>query len=77
MPELGGGGPEGPLAPQYFADLLTLFQLGRADYPHLLLLAPPQKEKKITLPASLRFISTEVTSYKIHTLDRYLKVKRM
>ena len=30
----------GPLAPQYLADQLTLFQPGRADYPHLLLLAP-------------------------------------
>ena len=39
MPELGG--PGGPLAPQYLADQLTLFQPGRADYPHLLLLAPP------------------------------------
>ena len=38
----GGGGPGGPLAPQYLADQLTLFELGRADYPHLLLLAPPQ-----------------------------------
>ena len=27
--------------PPYFADQLTLFELGRADYPHLLLLAPP------------------------------------
>ena len=34
------GGPGGPLAPQYFADQLTLFEPGRADYPHLLLLAP-------------------------------------
>ena len=31
----------GPLTPQYFADQLTLFEPGRADYPHLLLLAPP------------------------------------
>ena len=38
MPELGG--PGGPLASQYLADQLTLFQPGRADYPHLLLLAP-------------------------------------
>ena len=29
-----GGGGSGP-------DQLTLFQPGRADYPHLLLLAPP------------------------------------
>ena len=34
VPEPGG--------PQYFADELTLFEPGRADYPHLLLLAPPQ-----------------------------------
>ena len=27
--------------PQYLADQLTLFQTGRTDYPHLLLLAPP------------------------------------
>ena len=27
--------------PQCLADQLTLFQPGRADYPHLLLLAPP------------------------------------
>ena len=33
MPELGG-------APQYLADQLTLFQPGRVDYPHILLLAP-------------------------------------
>ena len=33
-------GPGGPLAPQYLAYQLTLFQLGRADYPHLLPLAP-------------------------------------
>ena len=39
MPEPGG--PWGPLAPQYFADQLTLFHLGRADYPQSLLLAPP------------------------------------
>ena len=38
MPETGG--PVGPLAPQYLADQLTLFKPGRADYPHLLLLAP-------------------------------------
>ena len=37
-----GGGAGGPLAPpQYFADKLTLFEPGRADYPHLLLLALP------------------------------------
>ena len=36
----GGGGQGGPLAPQYFLDQLTLFEPGRADYPHLLLLAP-------------------------------------
>ena len=41
MPEPGG--PGGPLAPpQYFADQLTLFEPGRADHPHLLLLAPPK-----------------------------------
>ena len=35
------GGPGGPLAPpQYFADQLTLIQPGRADYPHVSLLAP-------------------------------------
>ena len=39
MPELGG--PGGPWPPQYLADQLTLFQSGRADYPHLILLAPP------------------------------------
>ena len=32
------GGPGGP--PEYLADQLTLFGPGRADYPHLLLLAP-------------------------------------
>ena len=37
----GGGGQGGPWPPQYFADQLTLFEPGRADYPHLLLLAPP------------------------------------
>ena len=39
MPEPGE--PRGPLAPQYLADQFTLFQLGRADYPHLLPLALP------------------------------------
>ena len=39
MPEPGG--PGGPLAPQYLSDQLTLFEPGRADYPHLSLLAPP------------------------------------
>ena len=39
--DVGTGGPGGPLAPQYFADRLTLFEPGRAEYPHLLLLAPP------------------------------------
>ena len=34
-------GAGGPLAPQYLADQLTQFQPGRADYPHLSLLAPP------------------------------------
>ena len=38
-------GPWGPLAPpQYLADQLTLFQLGRADYPHLLLLTLARTE---------------------------------
>ena len=35
------GGQGGHWPPQYLADQLTLFQPGRADYPHLLLLAPP------------------------------------
>ena len=40
MPEPGG--PGGPLAPpQYLGDQLTLFEPGRAYYPHLLLKAPP------------------------------------
>ena len=39
MPELGG--PGGPWPPQYLADQLALFEPGSADYPHLLLLAPP------------------------------------
>ena len=34
------GGQGGHWPPQYFADQLTLFEPGRADYPHLLLLAP-------------------------------------
>ena len=38
MPKPGGAG--GPVAPQYMPDQLTLFEPGRADYPHLLLLAP-------------------------------------
>ena len=46
MPELGG--PGGPWPPQYLADQLTLFQPGRADYPHLLQLAPP-----MFLPSSI------------------------
>ena len=33
-------GQDGSLASQYLADQLTLFQLGRADYPQPLLLAP-------------------------------------
>jgi hypothetical protein len=32
--------PGEPGGHQYFADQLTLFEPGRADYPHLLLLAP-------------------------------------
>ena len=39
MPEPGGQGGHWP--PQYLADQLALFQPGRADYPHLSLLAPP------------------------------------
>ena len=39
MPEPGGQG--GHLLPQYLAGQLTLFELGRAEYPHLLLLALP------------------------------------
>ena len=35
----GTGGATGP--PQYLADQLILFQPGRAEYPHQLLLAPP------------------------------------
>ena len=35
-------GGRGHWFPQYFADQLTLFEPGRADYPHLSLLAPPQ-----------------------------------
>ena len=38
MLEPGGRGATVP-PPQYLADQLTLFQPGRADYPHLLLLA--------------------------------------
>ena len=34
------GGQGGHWPPQYLADQLTLFEPGRADYPHLLLLAP-------------------------------------
>ena len=41
LSDAGIGGPGGPLDPQYLPDQLTLFELGRADYPHLLLLAPP------------------------------------
>ena len=42
MPELGGLGRPGDHWPsQYLADQLSLFQPGRADYPHLLLLATP------------------------------------
>ena len=40
--DAGTGGPGGPLAPQCLADQLTLFKLGRADYPHLSQLAPPK-----------------------------------
>ena len=48
MPE----GPEGPDWPlQYLADQLTLFQLGRADYPNLLLLAGTPNV--FNLPATL------------------------
>ena len=36
----GGQGGHWP-PPQYLADQLTLFQPGRADYPHLFLVAPP------------------------------------
>ena len=48
-------GPGGLLAPQYFEDQLTLFEHGRADYPHLLLLPPPPKKKNVFhLPAALK-----------------------
>jgi hypothetical protein len=40
MPEPGARGATAP-PPKYLADQLTLFQPGRADYPNLLLLAPP------------------------------------
>ena len=40
--KISDAGTGGPLTPQYLADQLTLLQLGRADYPHLLLLAPPR-----------------------------------
>ena len=36
------GGQGGHWPPQYFSDQLTLFEPGRADYTHLLLLAPPK-----------------------------------
>ena len=39
--DAGTGGTGRPLAPQYLGDQLTLFLPGRADYPHLLQLAPP------------------------------------
>ena len=45
-----GGDQGGHWSPQCLADQLTLFQPGRADYPHLLLLAPPNV---FHLPASL------------------------
>ena len=35
------GGQGGHWPPQYLVDQLTLFQPGRGDFPHLLLLAPP------------------------------------
>ena len=35
-------GTGGPVAPQYLSGQLTLFEPGRADYPHLLLMAPPK-----------------------------------
>ena len=47
-----GGGQGGYLPPpQYLVDQLTLFQMGRADYPHLM--PPPQV---FHLPASLNII---------------------
>ena len=48
MPEPERGGGHWPL--QYLTDQLTLFQPGREDYPHLLLLATPNV---FHLPASL------------------------
>ena len=48
MPEPGNQGGHWP--PQYLADQLTLFEQGRADYPHLLLLA---STNVFHLPASL------------------------
>ena len=51
MPEPGG--PGGPWPHQYLADQLTLFEPGRADYPPLLLLAPPNV---FHLPASLNVV---------------------
>ena len=48
------GGPGGSLAPQYLADQLTLFEPGRADYPHLLHAIWSYKEQSYKEPA-LRF----------------------
>ena len=41
MPELGVPGGDHCWPPKFLADQSTLFQPGRADYPHLLLLAHP------------------------------------
>ena len=47
------------------ADQLTLFQPGRADYPHLLLLAPPNV---FHLPASLQTLVGLCTTLQISTM---------
>ena len=59
------GGPGGPLASQYFVDQLTLFESGRQDYPHLLLLAP-----QCFSPSGI----TEVYSYSCKMLKNYVTI---
>ena len=63
-------GPGGPLAPQYFADHLTIFEPGRADYPHLLLLAPSmfftfRHHWFYFLALSVRTVGMEATSKEV------------
>ena len=53
--------------PQYFADQLTLFEPGRADYPHLLLLAP-----QYFSPSGITVLSPDDPDFRGHRKTIYI-----